>query len=139
MARSAPLFALVMLAAISVQASPPETNRESPTTSPASTCYISQQCSSGGSVSCSGPAGTCTSGSTWVECNGNRYNCPNCEPYCSPCDAQVNCSYGGIISCDSSQTPLYHYCEEGSDFVYCEGAGTLTCDACYPAIWCHIP
>lgn len=101
--------------------------------SAASGCSISQQCSGGGQVACSGPPGTCSSGSNWVECDGDRYVC------LPPCEAQITCAYGGVISCDSSQTPNYHYCEEGSDYVYCEGVGTLTCDDCYPYFWCHIP
>lgn len=137
MPRSVPLFVLVLVIAlvlgVPTLASPSGVDRESPTVSDASTCYISQQCPGGGQVSCSGPAGTCSSGSNWVECDGDRHVCS------PPCEAQITCAYGGMISCDSSQTPSYHYCEEGSDYVYCEGAGTLTCDQCSPAIWCHIP
>jgi hypothetical protein len=91
------------------------------------TCTVSQQCPSGGSVQCMGPAGTCTTGSNYVQCNGVRTYCP------TPCSAFVQCAYGGFISCNSQW-----YCEEGSDYVYCQGAGTLTCDECVPRIICSI-
>lgn len=128
-ARSIPLLlvALGLLVVASAQAAPP--GSDSVSVSEASVCTISQDCWDGSTVSCSGSPGTCTSGSTWVECDGTRHSCPS-----SACDAQITCSYGGIISCTGN-----YYCEEGSDYVYCQGTGTLNCDDCFPAIWCWIP
>lgn len=128
MIRSVPLLVVVLglLVVASGQAAPPV--GDAPPFS-AATCTISQQCSDGSTVSCSGANGTCTSGSNWVQCDGTRHTCPS-----TSCEAQVTCAYGGLISCTSNT-----YCEEGTDYVYCDGAGTLTCDQCFPAIWCSIP
>jgi hypothetical protein len=93
------------------------------------TCTLSQQCPNGGSISCTGPTGTCTSNSDSITCNGTIYKCP------TPCSASLQCSYGGFIEC---WTPNGS-CEAGADYVTCTGTGTLTCDACYPAIQCQIP
>jgi hypothetical protein len=98
--------------------------------SASSTCTVSQQCPGGGSVQCTGPAGTCTTGSNYVQCNGVKNFCP---PPPSSCSAFVQCAYGGFISCNGQG-----YCEEGADYVYCQGAGTLTCDECIPHIICSI-
>ena len=132
MTRSALLFvvALGLLAVSAAQAAKPDkTDGDSTTVSEASTCQISQQCWDGSTVSCSGPAGTCTSGSTWVSCNGTQYNCPS-----TSCSARVRCALGSTIACTGT-----YYCEEGSDYVYCQGTGTLTCDECYPRRYCSIP
>ena len=50
------------------------------------------------------------------------------------CSAQTRCALGSTIACTGTS-----YCVEGSDYVYCQGTGTLTCDECYPRRYCSIP
>ena len=67
-------------------------------------CNLSQQCPGGGSISCTGPSGTCTSGSDYIMCNGSYHRCP------TPCEASISCAYGGFLSCSTPNGS----CEEGS-------------------------
>lgn len=64
-------------------------------------CTASLNCSNGAFLFCSsGVPGTCSVGSNWVECNGNRTYCPLCtitrvccdgtEAYC---EGYQSCSY----------------------------------------------
>lgn len=94
------------------------------------TCTISQQCAAGRTISCTGQAGTCTSGSNYVQCNGINTYCPY-----PPCSAHIQCPYGGFISCYTDSGD----CEEGYDYVTCTPHGTFTCDECYPGISCSYP
>ena len=100
--------------------------------SASSTCTVSQQCPGWPPVSCTGPSGTCTTGSNYVECNGSRKTCPWWT-----CPVTVQCAYGGFIECNTTAT--HGYCEAGTDYVYCDGVGTLTCDECYPRFYCTKP
>ena len=90
----------------------------------AGNCTVSMSCPQGGTVSCSGT--TCKTGLDYVECDNRRKYCP--------CSASVQCAYGGIIECSSQR-----YCEEGTDYVYCDGVGTLTCEDCDPWFYCSAP
>lgn len=89
-------------------------------------CTVSLPCPNGGTVSCSGT--TCKSGSGYVDCDNSRKYCPE------GCPAWIQCAYGGILECDSQR-----YCEEGTDYVYCDGVGTLTCEECAPSPYCSAP
>ncbi len=95
-------------------------------------CSLTQQCSGGGSITCNGPSGTCTSGPDYITCNGTTYRCP-----LPPCTADIECAYGGFISCSINSG----HCEEGSDYVTCVGSQiySLTCAQCEPAIFCSVP
>ncbi len=95
----------------------------------ASTCTISQQCQNGTTVSCSGPAGTCSSGSNYVQCNGQRTYCTQ------SCSASYRCSYGGWIACSS----LTGGCsvDSANQAVSC-GSKYLACSDCYPAAFCDV-
>ena len=92
----------------------------------ASTCTISQQCSNGSTVSCSGPAGTCTSGYNYVQCNGARSSCP------TACGISYQCAYGGFLSCYSATGACY--AQEFETFV-CDDR-VMSCDQCYPQSFC---
>ena len=98
-------------------------------TAEASTCSISQQCPNGTTVSCTGSAGTCTSGSNYVQCNGNRTYCTQ------SCSASYRCSYGGWIACSS----LNGGCsvDAPAQTIYC-GSNSLSCADCYPAAFCDV-
>lgn len=95
----------------------------------ASTCTISQQCPNGTTVRCSGPAGTCSSGSNYVQCNGQRTYCTQ------SCSASYQCAYGGFISCYSNTGGCFT--DTFSETVYC-GSNSLSCADCYPAFFCDI-
>lgn len=61
-------------------------------------------------ISCNSPnPGTCSVGSNYVECNGNRTYCPNCS-------AQLTCCDGQRIFCFG-----YDSCSETSSSVICDG------------------
>jgi hypothetical protein len=93
----------------------------------AGTCTVSMLCPRGGTVSCSGT--TCRTGLEYVECDNRRTYC-----YPEGCPARIQCAYGGIIECDSQR-----YCEQGTDYVYCDGVGTITCSNCDPSPYCSTP
>lgn len=93
----------------------------------ASTCTISQQCSSGSTISCSGPAGTCSSGSNYVSCNGTVKNCPP-----PPCGISYMCEYGGTLTC-YSQTGRCYTLE--FETVGCDDR-FMSCAECYPNFYC---
>ena len=95
----------------------------------ASTCQVSQRCSNGTTISCSGSSGTCTTGSNYVQCNGTRTYCP-WQP--QPCGISYMCEYGGTITC---------YSEAGRCFTYefetfgCDD-WVMSCAECYPRFFC---
>jgi hypothetical protein len=95
----------------------------------AGTCNVSQQCSNGSTVSCSGQSGTCTTGSNYVECSGTRKYCPS-QP--QPCGISYECEYGGTLTCYSEEGRCYTY--EFETFG-CDDA-VMSCAECYPRFFC---
>jgi hypothetical protein len=99
--------------------------------SAAGPCYVKEYCDAGGYVECWGndPSSTCTAGPEYVECDGERTECP--------CQASLNC-YGGPISCTGGG-PI-NECEVGENFVncnehytYCPVTCTAQCDGGFPS------
>ena len=94
----------------------------------AGSCSATQQCSGGGSVSCTGSS-TCSVGSDFVECDGTR---TYCQVTTNPCDVSYRCPtppYSqpwGLYCTDRtgqcSSDPFNHS-------ITC-GSTTYTCDAC---------
>ena len=75
-----------------------------------------------GSISCSSSSGDCHSGSTWVECDGVRTDCPVCYIQC-PCPPETNCF--GWSSCTHAFAPRRiicdgqaHYCDPPQSCAY---------------------
>lgn len=94
------------------------------------TCSVSQQCPNGSTVSCSGPTGTCTTGSNYVQCNGNRTYCAS-QP--QPCGISYTCEYGGELICSSSTGRCYTF--ENETFG-CDDK-VMSCAECYPRFFCN--
>jgi len=77
-----------------------------------STCTVNLTCDVGGyPLSCTSTNGDCHAGPTWVECDGNRQNCPVCyrNVSCACPDGQVyecwgwsSCSFRATknVTCD---------------------------------------
>ena len=62
---------------------------------------------------------------------GGQIGSPLVTPSAS---CQVQCGYGGIVSC-YDQSP-YQYCEPGADYVFCYSTGYIYCSDCYPRFYC---
>lgn len=93
------------------------------------TCNVSQQCSGGSTISCSGQSGTCTTGSNYVECGGSRTYCPS-QP--QPCGISYQCAYGGTVTCYSEAGRCFAL--EFETFVCDEDV--MSCADCYPNFFC---
>jgi hypothetical protein len=111
---------MLMIACLAVLAAPAQANP---------ICYASQDCSGGGTVSCSGTS-TCSVGTNAVMCDGNTVSCspgptacpdylicPS-PPYSQPFSVG-NCWWATSVSCTATS-------------MTCDGT-TYSCDACESA------
>jgi hypothetical protein len=85
-------------------------------------CTVSNDCGPNSpTISCTSASGNCTSGSTYVTCDGNRINCP-------PCAVSTRCASGERVSCTGTTTTdckVFAGCS-----VMCSGV-LYGCNACY--------
>ena len=93
-------------------------------------CNVSQNCSNGSTISCSGQSGTCTTGSNYVECGGTRTYCPWQS---QACGLQYTCAYGGTLICSSQQGRCFTFPE--FEAIGCDDK-VMSCEECYPQFWC---
>lgn len=125
---------LILLAAVGLlagapwvlTAEPPAQGAEAPephAVSAPGDCSVSLECPDGTILQCDGTNYSCTTGSNYVECNGQRTYCPSQQ-----CTARVFCREAGCdVICSSSNGD----CHEGPDYVRCDGQTTQCPDGSF--------
>jgi len=75
-------------------------------------CSASTDCACGVQISCTGSWDCFASNGSYVECDGNRTNCPS-----GTCGVWIRCPNGAILEC----TGTCNNCSNGADWVICNG------------------